>query len=280
MRVMVTNDRSAFAVSMTATGSGDSWAKSFPTAASQALAARETRSRNPMPTTMVKDQKRSLMAAITPRPGLVVTPQMVFSGVLQLPEDAPEAKQERENAKAGGEEAAAGAAGTIDGGLNRLGPGEAGEVLDLLDYLALRRLLPEQERGEGDDDDQRGGQREDGVERERRAKPRRPVLVPLVDRLTEHRPDDARRETRRQRQVGARHKSTRHRTGTDTPGSPAQAGSAAGRSCRRARVRPSLTARSPDLEPEAAGPRRVGNVVRHEPANAEHLHSRQVQTIE
>ena len=47
MRVMVTNDRSALAVSITATGSGDSWAKNFPTAASQALAARETSSKCP-----------------------------------------------------------------------------------------------------------------------------------------------------------------------------------------------------------------------------------------
>ena len=79
------NDRSALAVSITATGRGDSWEKNFPTAASQALAARDTSNKNPMPTTIVNDQKRSLMAPITPRQGLAVTPQMVFSASCSSP---------------------------------------------------------------------------------------------------------------------------------------------------------------------------------------------------
>src|SRR5690348_18055678 len=58
--------------------------------------------------------------------------------VLQFPEDAPEPKQQRENAKAGGDEAA-GAAGTLDRRLDRLGPGDADEVLHLIDDLALDR---------------------------------------------------------------------------------------------------------------------------------------------
>ena len=206
---MVTNDRTALAVSITATGSGDSWAKNFPTAASQALAARETSSKNPMPTTIVNDQKRSLTAPITPRQGLVVTPQMVFSASCSSPKTPQKPKQQREDAQAGGGEAAAGAAGTLDRRLNRLGPGDADEVLDLIDDLALRRLMPEQERREGDDDDQPRRQREDGVERERRPQPRRPVLVPLEDRLPEQRPHDARRETGRRKSVAARRESVR-----------------------------------------------------------------------
>src|SRR4030095_12988073 len=119
------------------------------------------------------------------------------------PEDAPEPKQQREDAKAGGDEAAAGTAGTLDRRLNRLGPGDSDEVLYLIDDLSLRRLLPEQKRRDGDDDNQPRRQREDGVERERRPQPRRPVLVPLVDCLTEQRPDDTPRETGRRRSIDA-----------------------------------------------------------------------------
>src|SRR3989442_11789479 len=82
MRVMVTNDRSTLAVSITATGSGNSWAKNFPSAASQALAARETSSRTPMPTT------------IAGRPDPL--------RVLQLPEHAPEPEEKGDDAKIGG----------------------------------------------------------------------------------------------------------------------------------------------------------------------------------
>jgi hypothetical protein len=85
MRVMMTNERRALVVSITAGGSGDSREKTFPTAASQAMVARETRSRNPMPTTIVNDQKRSLITPMTPRPGLVVTPQIVFSASCSSP---------------------------------------------------------------------------------------------------------------------------------------------------------------------------------------------------
>src|SRR4030095_6266538 len=150
----------------------------------------------------------------TPRPGRNA-PDGV-QRVLQLPEDAPEPKQEREDPKAGGDEAAAGAAGILDRCLNRLGPCEADKVLYLVEDLALRRFLPEQERGDGDDDDQPRCQREDRVERECRPQPRRPVFVPLEDRLTEQRPDDPRGETRR-RPVDARREAVRHQKGTDTP---------------------------------------------------------------
>lgn len=61
----------------------------------------------------------------------------------------------------------------------------------------MGRLLAEEERGEGDDEDQPRRQREDRVERERRPQSRRAILVPLEDRLAEQRPDDTRRETKR-----------------------------------------------------------------------------------
>src|SRR6185369_533883 len=150
--------------------------------------------------------------------------------VLQLSEDAPEPKQQREDAQAGGGEAATGAAGTLDRRLNRLGPGDADEVLYLIDDLALRRLMPEQERREADDDDQPRRQREDSVERERRPQPRRPVLVPLEDRLPEQRPDDARRETGRRKSVDARRERVRrpHKgPGTITPTASARRTSSA-----------------------------------------------------
>src|SRR4029077_12647023 len=88
-----------------------------------------------------------------------------------------------------------GVAGALDRGQNRLGPGLASEILDLADDLALGGLLPEEKRGEGDDEDQPRRQREDRVVRERRPQPRRAILVPLEERLTEQRPYDAGRET-------------------------------------------------------------------------------------
>jgi hypothetical protein len=69
MKVMTTNDRSAFMDSISATGKGRRPEKYFPRAASQALAARETRSKNAMPTTIVNDQIRVLMTPRTPRSG-------------------------------------------------------------------------------------------------------------------------------------------------------------------------------------------------------------------
>ena len=83
--VMTANDRSALPVSTTPAGSGKPRAKNLPSAANEALAARDTSKRNPIATTIVADQKRVLMAPMTPRPGLVVTPQTVLSASCNFP---------------------------------------------------------------------------------------------------------------------------------------------------------------------------------------------------
>jgi hypothetical protein len=130
MKVMTTNDRRALVASITTAGSGNSREKNLPSAASQALAASDTSSRNPMPTTIVNDQNRCLMTPRT-RP--------------QLPEDTPQSPKRSVMAPRP-------VARRLPPALRALSiaartasaPASPGEVLDLPDDLAraMMRISP------------------------------------------------------------------------------------------------------------------------------------------